>query len=247
MRILNAYSLKNFYNSRKGHIVHSVLEHQIRRFWSGVHPKKLLGYGYALPYLSPYHQENNYVFNLMPAQLGVHGWPSQGANLVGLHQESDLPLETNSVDFVLMMHGLEFLDDPEEAFTEVWRVMKSTGRLLIIVPNRMGFWARADWSPFGQGRPYSARQVENFLSDNLFVHERTTHALFSPPFKNQLFLRFARFFEKIGPYLYPALGGVHVIEATKQIYAGKHKGAKVGVLDKAKASVAVKPVSTNRV
>ena len=247
MRILNAYSLKSFYNSRKGGIVRDVLQQKIHDIWPNIKPYKLFGYGYAMPYLTPYKQESNCVFNLIPAQLGVHSWPVAGKNLVGLHQETDLPLETNSVDFVLMVHALEFLDDPEEAFSEIWRVMKSTGRILIIVPNRMGFWARADWSPFGQGRPYSARQVENFLSDNLFVHERTTHALFSPPFQSQIFLRFARVFEKLGPYLYPALGGVHVIEATKQIYAGKHKGSKVGVLDKAKASVAVKPVPTNRV
>jgi SAM-dependent methyltransferase len=151
MRILNAYSLKNFYNSRKGRIVSSVLQNKIQDIWTDISPKRLLGYGYAIPYLSNYQNSNNCVFNLMSEQLGVHSWPVNSKNLVGLHQESDLPLETNSVDFVLMVHALEFLDDPEEAFAEIWRAMKSTGRLLIIVPNRVGFLGAGGLESFWAG------------------------------------------------------------------------------------------------
>ena len=151
------------------------------------------------------------------------------------------------MDFVLMVHALEFLDDPEDSFAEIWRVMKSTGRIIIVVPNRMGLWARADWSPFGQGRPYSVTQVERFLNENLFVHERTSHALFTPPFKNEFLLRSADIFETIGRYLYPALGGVHIIEATKQLYATKNKGSRLGVTSRVKTASPVKPVPTNRV
>lgn len=248
MRALNAYSLKSFYNSRKGRIVRQVIQNKIQSFWPEAQSKRLLGYGYAVPYMRPYLKTSPCVVSMMPEQLGVHNWPPEAKNLVCLHGEASLPLETNSVDFVLMVHALEFLDDPEESFEEIWRVLKSTGRLLIVVPNRIGFWARADWSPFGQGRPYSARQVENFLSDNLFVHERTSHALFTPPFENQIFLRAAHIFEKIGPYLYPALGGVHVIEATKQLYAGTGKLARANKIpQQVKPALPAKAVPTQRV
>ncbi len=246
MRQLNAYSLKSFYNSRKGLIVRSLVRQKILNTWPEINLQRLMGYGYALPYLRPYMDKASGTFNMMPAQLGVHNWPPESDNCVCLHAESLLPLETNSIDFVLMVHGLEFLDNPEETFEEIWRVLKSTGRLLIVVPNRVGLWARADWSPFGQGRPYSARQVESFLSDNLFVHERTSHALFSPPFEKEVLLRGAELFEKIGPYLYPALGGVHVIEATKQLYAGKGKIARAGIRQNVKKPVPVGAVPTPR-
>lgn len=224
MRAVNAYSLKSFYNSRKGQIVRDLIRVKIQELCPQKQSKKTIGYGYALPYLKKFE----HAFNMMPEQLGVHNWPSESNNRVCLHRETLLPLETNSIDFVLMVHGLEFLDNPEETFEEIWRVLKSTGRVLIVVPNRMGLWARADWSPFGQGRPYSARQVEHFLSDNLFIHERTTHALFSPPFEKYLFLQAAHIFEKIGAILCPALGGVHIIEASKQLYAGTGKTVKSG-------------------
>lgn len=224
---LSAYDLKSFYNSPKGKIIYEVLEEKLLNIWPAADCNKtnfrVMGYGYSLPYLKPYLNKNCPVFNMMPTRLGVHHWPENQENLVCLSHEGHLPLETNSVDRIIMIHALEFADSPEECFEEIWRVLKSTGRLLIVVPNRLGFWARADWNPFGQGQPYSARQIEKFLSDNLFVHEGTSHALFSPPFETTLLLRAARFFEKIGVWLYPALGGVSVIEASKQLYAGRGK------------------------
>jgi len=187
MHVLNAYSLKSFYNSFKGRIVRRIVREKIQSLWPEIKSQRLMGYGYAMPYMRPYFDGASRVFNMMPAQLGVHNWPPNAQNQVCLHAENALPLESNAVDYVLMVHALEFLDDPEDSFAEIWRVMKSTGRLIVVVPNRMGFWARADWSPFGQGRPFSVKQVEQFLSDNMFTHERTTQALFIPPFKVKLY------------------------------------------------------------
>ena len=247
MHKLNAYDLKRFYSSLRGRIVRKIISQKILQIWPDTKSLNLVGYGYAVPYLKAYMKDSACVTNMMPAQLGVHNWPQGENNLVCFNAEQWLPLETNSVDRILMMHALEFLDYPEETFEDLWRVLKSTGRVLIVVPNRVGFWARADWSPFGQGRPYSTRQVENFLSENLFVHERTYQALFTLPFRNTLFLRAANFFEKIGPYVMPALGGVTIIEASKQIYAGSGKGVKVSSRDKVKKAVSVKPVPTPRI
>lgn len=247
MRQLSAYDLKSFYNSLKGRIIRGLIRQKILGIWPEINSQTVIGYGYALPYLRPYLKTSSGLFNMMPAQLGVHDWPPEANNLVCLHAEQHLPLETNSVDRILMIHALEFLDAPKETFEELWRVLKSTGRILIIVPNRVGFWARADWSPFGQGRPYSARQVEHFLRDNLFVHESTSYALFTPPFRHSLFLRAARFFEQIGPYLYPALGGVTIIEASKQLYAGTGKGVKAGVRETIRKTVVAKPATTSRI
>lgn len=247
MKKITAYDLKRFYNGMKGKIIRSLIRGKILSVWPDASKLSVVGYGYAIPYLKPYLESAERVVNFMPAQIGVHEWPSEGDNLVGINAEQWLPLETNSVDRVLMVHGLEFLDYPEETFEEIYRVLKSTGKILIVVPNRMGLWARADWSPFGQGRPYSARQVENFLGENLFVHEKTSYALFSPPFRKTLLLRSANFFEKIGPYVYPALGGVYVIEASKQIYAGTGSGVRAKSRNAVKATVSTKPVPSPRI
>jgi len=248
MRLPDAYDLKYFYNTVRGRIVRRIIREKILAIWPDISKQTLCGFGYAMPYLKPFLDKDMVTANIMPAQLGVHNWPADEKNLVCFAQENLIPLETNSVDRIIMIHALEFLDTPEETFAEIWRVLKSTGRIIVIVPNRMGLWARIDSSPFGQGQPYSARQVEFFLKENLYVHERTEYALFTPPFNKSLPMQLANLFEKVGAILFPALGGVHMIEASKQIYAGKGKGSPVKVSSKIKQSIpkASKPVATPR-
>ena len=52
-----------------------------------------------------------------------------------------------------------------------------------------------------------------------FAPERQAQALFVPPFRSDLVLRSAGLWEKAGPYIMPSFGGVHVVEAVKQLYA----------------------------
>lgn len=225
----SAYDLKNFYNTLGGRIVRRILRDRIAEFWPADEKGlRIVGVGYATPFLHGYLENAERVVALMPAAQGAHHWPADGDNLVCLSDEGDLPLETNSVDRILMVHALEFSGFYEPLFEELWRVLKSNGRLIIIVPNRLGLWSRADWTPFGRGTPYSASQVEAFLKDNLFSHERTQQALFVPPFRRDMFLRAATYFERLGRAVCPALGGVHIVEASKQLYAGTGKLARAG-------------------
>jgi len=61
-------------------------------------------------------------------------------------------------------------------------------------------------------------------------------------------MKAAHLFEKVGEALCPALGGVHVIEASKQIYANKGKGvaSKVRSAIKQQIPVAKKPATNRR-
>jgi len=242
----SSYDFKSFYKTNTGRVVRRLLLRHIVNIWPDMKDLRCLGYGYPIPYLKVFLNDCELISALMPSGQGAHHWPDNNLNLTAVCQENDLPLETNSVDRILMVHALEFSDDPAGNFEELWRVLKSSGRLLMIVPNRMGLWARSDHSPLGQGTPYSASQLERFLRENLFVHEKTSQALFVPPFKNSLFLRSAGFFEQTGRYFYPALGGVHIIEATKQLYAGKGLKEKSRMPFPLKEAVQPKPVPTSR-
>jgi hypothetical protein len=74
---------------------------------------------------------------------------------------------------------------------ELWRVMAPQGRVIFIVPNRRGMWARFDSTPFGHGRPFSRQQLTNMLSDQLFSPTRWANALFVPPFDWSFLVRSA--------------------------------------------------------
>jgi SAM-dependent methyltransferase len=227
MMYRSAYDLKAFYNGKIGRIVRRVLQERIRNFWPDVKNMRIMGCGYAVPYLRVFREEAERVFALMPAGQGAHEWPQgdpEDKNLVCLAEESELPIESSSVDRVLLIHDLEYSEFLRNNLEEIWRVLKPNGRLLVIVPNRSGFWARADWSPFGQGTPYTAAQIYHYLHDNMFVHERTEEALFMPPIKYSLLFKSAAVFERIGRIIMPFLAGVHMVEASKQLYATPTKG-----------------------
>ncbi|MEM6811904.1 MAG: class I SAM-dependent methyltransferase [Pseudomonadota bacterium] len=240
IQLPDAYDLRHFYNSLQGKIVRRLLRQRISSRWPDCKSMSVLGYGYALPYLEPYKKEAERTVSIMPSQLGVHNWPQLEKNLVCAGQEDLIPLETNSIDRIIAVHCLEFLDKPNDTFQELWRILKSNGRLILIVPNRVGLWARSDHSPFGQGQPYSTRQLEHFLKENLFVHEHTSYSLYMPPFRGNLLLRTADLFEKMGRFIFPGCGGVQIIEISKQIYAGTGKA----VPSLAKKVIPVKPATT---
>jgi SAM-dependent methyltransferase len=225
----SVYDLRAFYAGKIGRIVRRVLKSRIREFWPDVSNLRVMGCGYASPYLRAFKDEADRVFAIMPAGQGAHHWPTNSIkheynvtapekNLVCLAEETELPIETSSIDRALLIHDLEFSEHLKENLAEIWRVLKPGGRILVVVPNRSGFWARADWSPMGQGAPYSLSQIQGYLRDNMFVPERSCGALFMPPVKFAPVLRSAELFERMGRKFLPIPPGVHMVEATKQIY-----------------------------
>lgn len=224
--IPSAYQLRAFYKTLGGRIVRRLIRDKISALWPDMHGLHVMGAGYAAPFLKNFIGSSQNTVCVMFAGQGVHHWPDDADNLTCLADETDLPFETNSVDRILLIHSLEFTGFLTPAMEELWRILKSNGRILVIVPNRMGMWARAEWTPFGRGTPYSSGQVEEFLKENLFVPERTERALFIPPFKSQTLLRSAGWWETLGNKFCPAMGGLIFVEASKQIYAGTGKMTK---------------------
>lgn len=221
--LVTAYDLRGFYRTLGGRIVRRLVREKIAGMWPDVAGLRILGGGYAVPYLRPMIEPSERTMAVMFTPQGIHHWPEDSKNLSCLCDETDLPFETNSIDRIVLIHSLEFTGFLKPAFEELWRVLKSNGRILVIVPNRRGMWARAEWTPFGHGTPFSTKQVERFLRENLFAVERTDKALFMPPFRSQWLLRAVNFWERIGGILCPAMGGLLLVEASKQIYAGTGK------------------------
>src|SRR5260370_27730502 len=95
----------------------------------------------------------------MPAVKGVVKWPTDRPSLAALVDELELPLPDAAVDRVLLVHALEMAHDPGALLREVWRALAGGGRMLVVVPNRRGVWARLDTTPFGHRRPHSRSQI----------------------------------------------------------------------------------------
>ena len=211
--------LNEFYSTPLGQVTRRAIRRRIREIWPDTKGLSVLGFGYASPFLLPFREEAERVIALMPAQQGIVHWPSRHANLVALAEETDLPLPDASVDRVLMVHALETSEQVRPMMREIWRVMASGGRLIVVVPNRRGIWARVERTPFGHGSPFSPPQMTRLLRETLFSPRVTERALFFPPTRWRTLLRVAPVFESVGQRWGPTFSGVLVVEAGKQIYA----------------------------
>jgi len=216
---MDVVDLREFYASRLGQVARRLVSHRIRSRWNNVREATVLGLGFAPPYLDAWREEAERIIAFMPARQGVVHWPADSPNLAALVDETDLPLRNGGVDFALIIHGLELSDNLMDMLREVWRVLAPQGRLLLIVPNRRGMWARFDATPFGHGRPFSRPQLTQILRDAQFSPSGWSHALFMPPFDRGFLVRSAPAWERVGLRTSPGFSGVLMVEAIKQVYA----------------------------
>jgi SAM-dependent methyltransferase len=211
--------LKDFYACPLGLVVHRLLGSRLRASWSDLKGCRSFGLGFATPYLAPFRGEAEPLGALMPAGLGAVRWPGKGPSLSVLVDEAELPLQDESADRILLVHMLEWSERPGAVLRELWRVLAPTGRLLLVVPNRRGLWARVDTTPFGYGSPFSRSQLAKLLKEAMFSPEDWQYALYMPPFNWRILLRWPLFWERLGLVLWPHFSGVIMVEATKQVYA----------------------------
>lgn len=232
--------IEKFYNSDIGGIVQNILCTKIRGLWPDLHGYRVMGCGYAMPYLSVLDKRTDRSFAMMLGRQGATHWPRGCKNMTFLCDEDRIPIENASLDRVLMVHYLEYCNDLRLSLREIWRVLKPNGRVIIVVPNRMGMWARADWAPLGHGRPFTQVQLDTVLRDNLFVPETHKGALFFPPLPGSpVMMKSANLIERMGRNFFPFIAGVHIMEASKQIYARADKpGSGSAVFEKTKGILA---------
>ena len=211
--------LRDFYETQLGAMARRMIRRGVRSMWPDVKAQRVLGLGYATPYLRQFLTEAERTLAFMPASKGVLHWPSEGRGLTTLVDEAELPLPDFSVDRVLLVHGLESCEYQRDMLREAWRVLTGDGRLLIVAPNRRGIWARLERTPLGWGQPYSTAQLSRLLRDNMFTPTRSRRALYIPPLRTRALLRSAPAWERIGSRWFPTFGGVVLVEAGKQLYA----------------------------
>jgi SAM-dependent methyltransferase len=215
---VDVVDLRNFYAMRLGVVARRLIGRGIRRRFADTRGMIVLGVGYPTPYLGLFREEAERCLAFMPAAQGVLKWPTDRPGLAALVDEFEMPLSESTIDRVLLVHALEMAHDPLSLLREVWRVLAAGGRMLVVVPNRRGVWARLDTTPFGHGRPYSRSQITQLLREAWFTPTAWAEALHVPPIGRGWFLRSAPAWERVGATIAAPFAGVHIVEATKQVY-----------------------------
>jgi SAM-dependent methyltransferase len=208
--------LQSFYEEPIGQVARRAIFRRVRQAWPEMRGLRLLGYGYALPYLRPFVPEAERVAAYIPAQLEIE---TADLRFVSIGEEDAWPFVDSLFDRILVVHGLECAESVRQLLRQIWRVLAPEGRIVCVVPNRLSLWSQIEHSPFATGRPYSRSQIERLLRESMFEPDGWDSALYFPPFSSRRFVRSGAAWERIGKRCWPRLAGVHIVEATKSLYA----------------------------
>ena len=146
------------FTPRQGQLVRRLIRRQVKRDVAGSGRQRLLGFGYALPYLGPLAEAAERLCVHAGAAGGVR-WPPDRPNAGRCWRaEDELPLADRAIDRVLLVHALEMPSSAAAAARGLARARRRR-QALCVVPNRRGLWCLSDTTPFGHGQPFSAAQL----------------------------------------------------------------------------------------
>lgn len=211
--------LEQFYAQRLGMVASAMVGRRLEKLWPDLAGRDVLGYGYGWPYLRPYSDSAHRVVLAMPGPQGALAQTSRRGVIACLTEDARLPFADASFDDVLVAHGVEEAPDLAALLSELWRVTRPEGRIVVIAANRSGLWARTDNTPFGAGRPFSRTQLRGALRTAGFVPTVWSGALFVPPIKRLARPSISKGFEQFGETVWPSFSGVVLVEALKRVYA----------------------------
>jgi SAM-dependent methyltransferase len=134
----------------------------------------------------------------------------------------NLPIQTASVDQVILPHTLEFLDNPHHLLLEACRIIKPEGRIFILGFNPFSFWGVKKYLMKHKNIPWSGNflppsTVKKWLTLADFELERQEMIVFRPPLKNQKIYDSLNFLEWIGKKCYKPFGGVYILQAKAKV------------------------------
>ena len=211
--------INTFYNHSHGQMVAKLLREDLSNIWEPSKTTSNLAIGFPF-YFFP---EDIICPVLMPVEIGGIAWAHNQEIYTAIIDSNSWPLESDSIDCIFISHALEFIPDHHSFLMEAGRVLKSAGKLILMVPHRRGLWLRTETTPFGHGTPFSKGQIFRLLKNTGLNPEKCTSSLFLPPFAYKLPEALSNQIEIVGEHLLQLLGGVLIVEATKMVYAEPKK------------------------
>jgi len=133
-----------------------------------------------------------------------------------------LPLQTESVDAVLIHHALDYTPDSHRLLREASRVLMPGGKLLIAGFNPLSTWGMRRLFRVGSALPWSARfisrsRVCDWLKLLEFSVDRIAYCGYMLPLTHPRVVSFAPSMEQFGRHSAMPLGAAYIIVACKQV------------------------------
>lgn len=214
-----------YYRTAEGHLVARILSDELAATssnWSNKDEGQradCLAVGYVFSLLS----SENLPPVLMPAEYGALSWQTNSGVPVACIDSTIWPIASDLTRAILMVHALEHVKDHQGLLNEAARVLAGSGELILIVSHRRGLWARTEKTPFGQGTPFSRRQIIKLLETAGFEILSVKHCLFIPPSAMRLPAHLGIRLNQAGRFVMGVFGGALIIKATKNLYSARYQ------------------------
>ena len=99
--------LIGFYKSPLGKIARALVREEVIRLAGSIDKRRVLGLGFASPYLRFSLEKAERVLVFMPARQGASSWPREGPSHTVLCDPLEMPLTDAAVDLIVAVHTFE--------------------------------------------------------------------------------------------------------------------------------------------
>ena len=133
-----------------------------------------------------------------------------------------LPIQSETMDIVLLIHALEKSAHPKAILQEAYRVLKPNGKIVVIGFNRWSLWRLFHMFSKKQVFPpvfrfYGMDKIKRILHRlSCDIHLQQTFC-FRLPFKKVLTATRWVFLESLGQFIFPSFGAAYFLMATKKV------------------------------
>jgi len=138
---------------------------------------------------------------------------------------AELPLDSQSVDLVVLPHQLEGSEDPHQILREVDRVLRPEGRLVVVGMNPLSLWGLRESvasGPLGSflppgGQLIAMPRLRDWMKLLSFEIDSGHYGCYAPPCRTQKWLDRMHFMERAGDRWWPICGAVYIVSAVKRV------------------------------
>jgi SAM-dependent methyltransferase len=190
------------------------------------------------------HMECNYfheilhdIFGFRVIQLGCADWPclknsrichqyicaNVGQNVQAYAHGFELPFQTESVDVLILPHGLDLSSNPHQMMREVFRVLIPEGRVVLTGFNPVSLWGIRYWFSRRDSAPwdlnfFSLGRVKDWFNVLGFELCRGKFMGYALPFDRYVQLEPHSKLEYAGDRWWPHASAIYGLEAIKRVH-----------------------------
>lgn len=136
-----------------------------------------------------------------------------------------LPVPSESMDKVFLVHSLELIMNPHEVLREAYRILKPEGMVVIVGFNPWSLWGicKFFYNLFNKKKyPWNASfisitRIKDWLCLLMFDNLIINTIFYKFPILNFPILKNINTRSKLGSYLFPYSGGIYIIQAYKKV------------------------------